>query len=301
MLVDLNVPWPVNDYQSIPTERQLLNLYNTISTLYSLGYTHLGINFTINESVKIPNQSDQCNPINLIKIKQKFDKFEGLKFFSRITITVNDPGQCQGITKLQNAFDIISIMPMNERALILCTTNLDIDLITFPMGSKLGFFLKHKTIGSAIEKGIKFEICYSPVISGSAGFVDPGQLTRKNFFNNALQLIRSSRSKGLIVSSSAQQPLQVRNSANILTLLNTLGLDPSRSKATMTINPEKVLISGRLRVKSWKQTVQIDNNNDNNDVLINNDLESDKKHDTKAYKKKLDQTSAGRLLKKQRI
>lgn len=305
MLFDLNVPWPVNNYQAKPNEKQLVNLKNTIATLFSLGYTHIAINFTINENVKIPTQSPQdINPIDIQWLKQEFSKFSGLKLYTRLTIVVNDPGQCQGITRLQNAFDLISIMPLNERALILCTTNLDIDMITLPMGTRMSFFLKHKTVGSAIEKGIKFEMCYGPMIAGPAAYSEAlqlssvGQLSRKNFFNNALQLIRASRSKGLIVSSGAQQPLHARNSFDILNLLKTLGLDSSRSKATVTLNPEKVLVSGRLRIRSWKQTVQIDNDNTNADVLINNDLESVKKTDTTIYKKRLNSTSSGRLLKK---
>lgn len=305
MLFDLNVPWPVNNYRSKPTEKELQNLKNTVATLYSLGYTHVAINFTIDESVKIPVQSSEdINPIGISGLRKDLAKFEGLKLFTRLTIIVNDPGQCQGITRLQNAFDIISIMPMNERALILCTTNLDIDLITLPMGSRMSFFLKHKTVGSAIEKGIKFEICYSPMIAGPAAYSDTlqlspqGQLSRKNFFNNSLQLIRASRSRGLIVSSGAQQPLHVRNSNDIINLLKTLDLDSARSKATVTSNPEKVLISARLRIRSWKQTIQIDNDNTNNDVLINNDREEVKKVDTTVYKKRLDSTPSGRLLKK---
>jgi len=59
-----------------------------------------------------------------------------------------------------------------------------------------------------------------------------------------------------------------------------------------------VLISGRLRVKSYKQTIQIDNDNKDNNVLINNSKENKKKLDSSAYKKRLDDTSSGRLLKK---
>jgi len=307
MLYDLNVPWPTNNYTSKPTEEQLTSLRNTIATLHSFGYTHIAINFTIDESIKIPTNGQV--PVNPIDTKEVIDatKFPNLKLFTRVTIVINDPSQCQGLSKLQNSFDILAVQPVSERALILCTTNLDIDLISFSMGSKLPFFIKHKTVGSAIEKGIKFEICYSPMIGGSAAYTmsndnlrlsSTGQLIRKNFFNNALQLIRASRSKGLIVSSGASQPLHVRNSSDIINLLKTLDLDSSRSKACVTLNPEKVLISGRLRVKSYKQTIQIDNDNKDNNVLINNSKENKKKLDSSAYKKRLDDTSSGRLLKK---
>lgn len=124
--------------------------------------------------------------------------------------------------------------------------------------NKLPFFLKHKTVGSAIDKGIKFEICYATVVGGYATDQTVNvQLVKKNFFNNVLQLIRSSRSKGLVVSSGALSPLQARGSLDVLTLLKSVGLDSGRSRACVTITPEKVLVSGRLRGKSYKQTVVI--------------------------------------------
>lgn len=55
MSYDLNIPWPVNNYDKSPTLQQLTNLRNIIITNYSLGITHQAINFQISiESVKIP-------------------------------------------------------------------------------------------------------------------------------------------------------------------------------------------------------------------------------------------------------
>lgn len=127
-------------------------------------------------------------------------------------------------------------------------------------------------------------------------------LVRKYFFSNVLQLIRASRSKGLIVSSGATQPLQVRNLSDILILLKTVGLDNSRAKSCVTDNPEKVLVNGRLKIKSYKQTIVVGNDNDKSDILYNNDKEDNlKKTDSAGYKKKLSDSSGGSLLKKQRV
>ncbi|CUM67827.1 uncharacterized protein PRCAT00005534001 [Priceomyces carsonii] len=313
MIFDLNVPWPVNNYTSKPSSQQIITLKNTIVTLYVLGYTHIAINFCLSESVKVPAKDpSQINPIQIAQLEKDLKEYEYLKLFTRITMTISDPSQCQGLSKLQNYFDIISIQPLTEKALQIASSNLDIDLISFNLSSRLPFFLKHKTVGSALEKGIKFEICYSNLISGPAGYTVQGPnenmtlsttaaLARKNFFNNVLQLIRASRSRGLVVSSGATGPLQTRNPDDILNLLKTLGLDHSRAKFCLTGNAERVLISGRLRIKSYKQTIQIDDTNVKGDVLINNDREDKlKKSDTLAYKKKLSDTSSGRLLKKQR-
>ncbi|ABN67452.2 predicted protein [Scheffersomyces stipitis CBS 6054] len=303
MLCDLNVPWPCSTYNTQPTQQQLEVLKNTIVTLYSLGYTHQAINFSINENVRIPvGTPDLINPINIAYLKSELvPRFPKLKLFTRLTIIVSDPSKLQGLAKIQNHFDVLAVQPVNEKALQLCTTNLDIDLVSFNLGSKLPFFLKHKTIGSAIDKGIKFEVCYSTVVSGSIGYANVGdstnvQLIKKNFFNNVLQLIRASRSKGIVVSSGAVQPLQARNGEDILTLLKTLGLDNSRAKSCITLNAERALISGRLRIKSYKQTVIA--GNDSDEVLV--EKKDPSKPDTLAYKKRLGDSSSGRLLKKQK-
>lgn len=313
MLFDLNVPWPSNNYSTTPTTQQINTLLNTISTLYALGYTHIAINFTLNENVRLPNNQQSINPIQINMLKEHFKEFTKLKLFTRLTLVVNDPSQCHGLSKVQNSFDLIAVQPTSEKGLQLATTNLDIDLISFNMASKLPFFLKHKTIGSALEKGIKFEICYSPVISGPAGYSvltandnmslsKTALLARKYFFSNVLQLIRASRSKGMIVSSGATQPLQVRNLSDILTLLKTVGLDNSRAKSSVTDNPEKVLVNGRLKIKSYKQTIAAGNDNKRTDLLYENDNEDDvKKSDSSGYKKKLSESSGGNLLKKQRV
>lgn len=294
-MYDLNVPWPATDYTTKPSPTQILNLKNVIITLYNLGYRLIAINFQINELVKLPK--DQLNPIPMAALtKDLCSKFPDLKLFSRVTISINDPSKSQSLVKLQQYFDILAVQPLNEKALQLSITNLDIDLISFNFTNKLPFFLKHKTIGSAIDKGIKFEVQYAHLINGYANSSVGvnANLFKKFFINNVLLLIRTSRSKGIVVSSGALDPVQTRNASDILTLLVSLGLDLQRSKACVTINPERTLIAGRLRAKLFKQSILIDN--DKVDVLTNNDVGDE----VTSYKKRLSDSSSGRLLKKMR-
>ncbi|EGW34987.1 uncharacterized protein SPAPADRAFT_131716 [Spathaspora passalidarum NRRL Y-27907] len=299
MPYDLNIPWPVDNYTSKPTPSQLTQLKNIISTNYTLGITHQVINYSITETVKIPiNNANEINPIDITWLRNELVNFPKLRLFTRLTLIVNDSSKIQHLTKLQNHFDLIAIQPLTEKALQLTITNLDVDLISLNLSSRLPFFLKHKIIGSAIDKGIKFEICYNWLISGAIGYDGTHanvQLIKKNFFNNVLQLIRASRSRGLVISSGATQPLQLRNSNDILTILKTLGLDRSRAKACMTVNPERVLVNGRLRIKSYKQTISV---NDNAKLLENEHENPNKKSDSLVYKRKLQDTDTGKLLKK---
>lgn len=299
MLYDLNVAWPTGDYNSKPSPTQLTNLFNTISTLYSFGYTKIAINFTINETVKIPiNNANQINPIMVGLIDSKFPKerYPELLIFTRLTLVISEPSRVQALSKINSHFDLIAIQPTSEKALQLSITNLDIDIISFNLNSRLPFFIKHKTICSAINKGIKFEINYSGVLSGSAGYtadsnggsntlVASASQLRRNWFNNVLQLIRASRERGLIISSGANQPLQVRNYTEILTLLNTLGLPNNKGKTSITQNSEACLINGRLRIKSYKQTIVIGNTQQKRSLYENELEDKTKKNNMKNYKK----------------
>ncbi|KHC57340.1 ribonuclease P/MRP protein subunit RPP1, partial [Candida albicans P60002] len=117
MSYDLNIPWPVNNYDKSPTLQQLTNLRNIIITNYSLGITHQAINFQISiESVKIPTTKINPIPINQL-LNELLPKFPKLKLFSRLTLIVNDSSKLPQLNKLQNQFDIIAIQPLNEKVL----------------------------------------------------------------------------------------------------------------------------------------------------------------------------------------
>lgn len=267
-MYDLNVPWPVQSYSGAPSPTQMGNLHNTIAMLHSFGYTHIAVNFTVDESVKLPLTSpDKLNPIPMDELRTHFREFKGLHLFSRITLVVADPAKCQNILKINNSsvFDIVAVQPTTEKALQLTTSNLDIDLVSLPMSVRLPFFLKHKTIGLALTRGIHFEVCYAGLIAGPAGYESStalgtlAHISRKTFFSNCLQLIRASRCRGIVFSSGACEPLHVRNYADILAIMSQLGLKVSNAKDGFVRWPEATLVNGRLRRKSHKQTVMVGN------------------------------------------
>lgn len=295
-MYDLNVVWPSQNY-SAPSPSQLENLHNTIAMLYSFGYHYIAVNFIVSESVKLPQKGvDKLNPIPMNELRQKFLTFPKLRLFSRITLVLSDPAKCQSVLKINNtgAFDLVAIQPLTEKALQLTSANLDVDLISLPMASRWPYFLKHKTVGQALGKGIKFELCYSGLIGGPAAYESSshlgvsGKINRKQFFSNSLQLIRASRSKGLVLSSGAGEPMNVRNYVDILAILNQLDLKNSNCKDGFLKNPEAALVKGRLRFTSNKQTVMIGGSNGEADSRGAAILEGEGKRTLKDYKRKLE-------------
>ncbi|KAH3671607.1 hypothetical protein OGAPHI_000310 [Ogataea philodendri] len=267
MICDINVLWPQDSYDSPVTPAQLNELKNRLAVLEELGYTHIALNFRVRQSQKIPAQ---INPIDV----SLFREFEcRLKLFTRVTLVVDDASQMQTVTKFQNAFDLVAIEPHSEKALTACIVNMEVDLISLDLANKLPCYLKHKTIGSATEKGTYFEIKYSDL-------VDTNTTTRAMAIANMKQLFRASRLRGLVCSSGAASARPLRNYTDIANLLVLFGLDSNRSQQVFKDWPLKALLAGRLRIKSYKQVVAISGD----DNLLDNSLESKNKQDATPYR-----------------
>lgn len=285
MTCDLNLLWPKSNYDNL-SPSEITNIKNLIITSYNLGYQNVVINFEVSESLKLPiNEPSKLNPI---KVKDLIDisKFPDLKVFTRLTVIVNDSSKLINLNKYQNYFDIIAIKPQTEKSLQNSIINLNIDLISIPLDTKLNFYIKHKIVGKALEKGIKFEICYGPLISSTS------TLTRKLMISNIIQLIRATRSNGLIISSGSKNPINLRSFHNIMNFFQTLGIKLNHINK-FDDNAEKALINGRLRINSYKQTVMIDDNTN----LYDNSKDEENNVVANNYKKRLNDEDVGQRKK----
>lgn len=264
MLVDLNVPWPQKSFRELPSPQEISKLKATLMTLHTLGYTHIALNFTVNHSDKFPSSAKDMNPI---QIKENFSglmKSTGLKLYSRITLIIDDPSKGQSLSKISQAFDIIAALPISERGLTLATANLDIDLLTFQYNQRLPTFLKHKNICSCVNRGVKLEITYS--------FALRDIQARRQFIQNVKSVIRSSRSRGIVISSGAEKSLECRNVLGVTSLIKQLGLESDKCNKALSENAALVLLNGRLRNRSYKQTIVVGGGS-NTDVVNDDDVD----------------------------
>lgn len=275
MLVDLNIPWPQVSYQSKPSLQEIERLKCTLSTLHCLGYTHIALNFTINHSDKFPKNTNELNPIDLTLFKDLITA-TNLKLYTRITLIIDDPSKGQSLSKISQEFDIIAAMPISEKGLTLATTNLDIDLLTFQYNQRLPAILKHKSICSCVNRGIKIEIVY--------GFILRDPQSRRQFIINARNVIRSTRSRGIVISSGANNSLECRNVKGVTSIIKFLGLQSDKCGKAMGELASLVLLNGRLRGKSYKQTIVVGGGKDSN--IVNEISEIDTNRTIKIIKRK---------------
>jgi len=120
--------------------------------------------------------------------------------------------------------------------------SLDIDLITLDFTSRLPFPIRHGFVRQAVQRGVKFEILYSPVLR------DPS--IRRNIIGNALILARICRGKNLVLASGAEAPWQVRAPFDVLNLCGLFGIPSHLRKQCITTT----CISSIMHVGTRKHT-----------------------------------------------
>ncbi|PYI00415.1 PHP domain-like protein [Aspergillus sclerotiicarbonarius CBS 121057] len=231
MFYDLNLPYGSDDPEIAPT----------LSFLAELGYTTVALSQTVSGKLP-PNPTPPPVPKNAPK---------GLTLLTRLNLTLADPAQNQKLASLTQAYDLVALRPTNEKALLNACTNLECDIISLDLSVRLPFHFKFKMASAAISRGVRFEICYGPGVTGS------GLDARRNLIGNAMSLIRATRGRGIIVSSEARRALAVRAPWDVINLACVWGLSQERGKEAICEEARKVVALAKLKRTSWRGIIDI--------------------------------------------
>ncbi|KAL2870013.1 ribonuclease P subunit p30 family protein [Aspergillus lucknowensis] len=231
MFYDLNVPYSPGDPEISPT----------LSFLAELGYTTIALSQAIIGKLP-PNPTPPPPPSNVPK---------GLTVLTRLNLPLSDPAQNQRLTTIAQAYDLVALRPTNEKALLNACTNAECDIISLDLSVRLPYHFKFNMLSAAIARGIRFEICYGPGVTGS------GLEARRNLIGNAMALIRATRGRGLIVSSEARRALVVRAPFDIINLACVWGLSQELGKEAISAESRKVVALARLKRTSWRGIIDV--------------------------------------------
>lgn len=220
------------------------NLANTLAFLRELDYDVAAL--TINVSSKLPAQLERL-PFDKIQLPQS------LHVLSRLTLTISDTSQNHRLNSLTAAYDLVALRPVNEKALQLCCGTLDCDLISLDASQRPQFPIKFKTVAAALQRGIRFEICYSSGITGSND-------ARRNIISNAASLIRATRGRGIILSSEAKTALGLRGPSDAINLAHVWGLSQERGKEAVCEEAGRVVRLASIKRSSYRGVVDIVDN-----------------------------------------
>lgn len=216
-------------------------LSNTLSFARELGYDTVALAIALTD--KIPSELPALSLSNITVPA-------GLRVLKRLTLTISDTTQNHRLSSLNLSYDILALRPTDEKTLQLCCLSLECDLISLDLTQRLPFLLKFKTVAAALQRGVRFEICYSPGIS-------TGSDARRNLISGATQLIRASRSRGIVLSSDAKSALGLRGPWDVMNLAQVWGLPQQRAKEGICEETGKVVRLAGLKRSSFRGVVDI--------------------------------------------
>jgi len=220
-----------------------------------LGYETIAISsiceLTTAKSKKGKQKSSCLPPFNwneLPGIQSLMASHRKVKLLSRLTVLIHDQSQLhQLLSDSFTAYDILAVRPTTEKLFQQCCGTLDVDVISLDVTSRLPFYLKHPQVGQAIERGIHFEIVYSPAIRNT--------MQRKYVISNALEIVRTSKGRNLILSSEAESAIDLRGPYDVSNLGLLFGLKQEQCKAAVSKNVRAVLYHAEGRKCAAKSTI----------------------------------------------
>lgn len=235
MLYDLNVPWSSNQDPA--------QLQRTISFLFEVGYSALALNHTLTNP--LPPQIANPIPTTLPNLPPK------TTILRRCTLVISDPSLNHRLPNLATAYDILALRPTTEKAFLsACQSLTEHSIISLDMTQKFPFHFKPKPFMTAVNRGIRIEICYAQATMGDAS-------SRRNFISNCLGILRATSGRGLVVSSEATSVLGVRAPADVLNLLSVWGLGKDRGTEALGVNPRSVVMNEGIKRSGFRGVVDI--------------------------------------------
>ncbi|XP_063291360.1 ribonuclease P protein subunit p30 [Pelobates fuscus] len=218
-------------------------LKNIIEMAAHLGYSTVAVNHLVEFDKK---KTEIAKPMSVTDIFSSPPTVQGkckpIKILNRLTIIASDPSHCNVLRSTSPStrwYDIVAVFPKTEKLFHAACTNIDVDLVCINVTEKQPFFIRKPPINAAIERGIFFELIYTPAIKDSS--------IRRYTISNALSLMQFCKGKNIILSSGAERPLEIRGPYDVSTLGLLFGLSEGASKAAISTNCRAVLLHGETR------------------------------------------------------
>jgi len=260
MLYDLNIPWSPSTNSA--------ELQRTLKFAFSLGYQVAALNQTIPSPILSPpdNQiplltpppASHPQPSGTAPSSSAFPRGDKLPtILRRATIEVSDPKADHRLAAFSAEYDLVAVRPTTERAFsAACTDMSHFSFISLDLTTAHPFHFHHRTAMAAVSRGLLFEICYSQVLTASDDDGTGGR-ARSNFVANLMGLVRATKGRGLVLSSEARGPLDLRAPADVVNLFAVWGLNAEKGTEGLGVNPRSVVMNEGLKRRGFRGVVDI--------------------------------------------
>ncbi|GLI66834.1 hypothetical protein VaNZ11_010790 [Volvox africanus] len=170
-----------------------------------------------------------------------------LKRLNFIAADVVQTSQLVSSRDILRSYDIVSISTTNERVLHQACTYLPVDVISLELWQNMCRFKpRADSIQAALKRGIYFEICYAPALR------DPS--ARRSLFCNAQMLVRLTRGRNILISSSARSASEVRSPLEVVHMATMFGMTLKQAQDAVSLAPRAVLANAAARLAGRRTT-----------------------------------------------
>ena len=139
------------------------------------------------------------------------------------------------------SYDLLSVTPTTDQLLHAACASTDIDLISLPCSSRLGFYLKLPSLHLAAQNGIVFELLYAKGIRESG--------SRRHLFTTAtaLRRVRGGVKGGVVMASGVEKAEELRGCYDVMSVMRLMGWKEQEARAAVSSVCERVLWHGQTR------------------------------------------------------
>uniref|UniRef100_A0A2I2YV59 Ribonuclease P protein subunit p30 n=1 Tax=Gorilla gorilla gorilla TaxID=9595 RepID=A0A2I2YV59_GORGO len=191
----LNKYWNLGHGQEAPWRLGEGGGRGSVGTILSrqreVGYSVVAINHIVDFKEK---KQEIEKPVAVSELFTTLPIVQGksrpIKILTRLTIIVSDPSHCnvlRATSSRARLYDVVAVFPKTEKLFHIACTHLDVDLVCITVTEKLPFYFKRPPINVAIDRGLAFELVYSPAIKDST--------MRRYTISNALNLMQICKGK----------------------------------------------------------------------------------------------------------
>jgi ribonuclease P/MRP protein subunit RPP1 len=141
------------------------------------------------------------------------------------------------------------VQPQTEKLFQQCCGSLEVDVIALDMTQRIPFYLKPAQLRQAVERGIHFEILYSPMILDSTA--------RQHIISTAKDLVELTKGKNVIISSGAEKPINLRGPYDVINLALLFGFKETFARKAILDNCRSALLHAQTRNTTAKGVVSV--------------------------------------------
>uniref|UniRef100_G3MKC1 Uncharacterized protein n=1 Tax=Amblyomma maculatum TaxID=34609 RepID=G3MKC1_AMBMU len=223
------------------------NVIKKINTAFQLGYDVVALNVEIGANElgaknKIPEPPQYS--LNQPELKVTTPRNRRLRILTRLTAVLTDSIESHRLfqSPVAKKYDILAISVTQEKMFQHLCNQGEFDIVCLPLDDRLPFVVKRTQYGAAKGRGLFFEIQYAPCIRDETSL--------RNTIANSQTLVHAGKGKGVIISSGAWMPRELRGPYDAANLGLVYGLTECTAHEAVFRNCRNVIMHAETRRKA---------------------------------------------------